>query len=100
LTKVFISLGLQEIKSCLRGKLERYDLATTHDLEFVQEVELADIVLTEVNSIYRFAGTPTVALTDNESIIDEYENVVNIAMFPTSANDLPVIHRALVKCFQ
>ena len=98
MTKVFISLGLQEIKSCLRGNLERYDLNIGKQIEFVEEQELADVVLTEVNSCYRFPDIPTVALTDNIAILGEYENVFEIVPFPTSQNDLPMVHRALVTC--
>lgn len=98
MTKLFISLGLQDIKSCLKGNLERYDLKHEQQLEFVDELELADVVLTEVNSIYRFPNTPTVALTDNVSILSDYENVYEIVPFPTSSNDLPMVHKALIVC--
>lgn len=98
MTKLYISLGLQNIKSCLKGNLERYDLKSGHKIEFVDEVELADVVLTELNSLYRFTNIPTIALTDNDGVLKEYENVVDIAPFPTSQNDLPVIHRAIIAC--
>lgn len=98
MTKLYISLGLLTIKSCLKGNLERYDLKIGQQIEFVDELELANVVLTEVNSLYLFADKPTIALTDNSSIIKEYENVIDIVPFPTSQNDLPVIHRAIVAC--
>lgn len=98
MTKLFISLGLQDMKSCLKGNLERYDLKNERKIEFVEEPELADVVLTEVNSLYRFTKYPTVALSDNESILAEYENVYEIVPFPTNSNDLPMVHRAITKC--
>lgn len=98
MTKLFISMGLLNIKSCLRGNLEIYDLKHGHQLEFVEEQELADVVLTEPNSIYRFANIPTVALSDNENLIAEYENVYAVESFPMSHNDLPPIHTAILSC--
>jgi len=100
MTKVFISLGLQNIKGCLKGNLEILDLKSGHRLEFVEEVELADVVLTEPNSIYRFPSVATVALTDNEELIKEFDNLIDVVPFPTAHNDLPVVINALVQVSQ
>ena len=94
--KVFISIGLQNMKSCLRGNLEILDLKQGQQLEFVEEVGLCDVVLTEPNSIYMFPDYPVIALSDNISLLSEYEQVLAVSPFPTSYNDLPPIVRALV----
>ena len=94
---VYISMGLQNIKSCLKGNLEVYDLREGQKLNFVLEKELADVVLTEPNSLYLFTGYPTVVLSDNDELVKEYENCVEAVPFPMSQNDLPPIRRALLR---
>lgn len=97
MVKVFISLGLQNIKSCLRGNLERLDLKQGQQLEFVDELGLADVILTEPNSLHLFDEAVTVALSDNNNLLAEFENLIEVVPFPTNHNDLPPVIRALVK---
>jgi len=55
------------------------------------------VVLSELNSVYKYAEYPTVALTDNRDVMLEYDNVIGICPFPTSYNDLPVIRNTLLE---
>ena len=96
MVNVFISLGLQSIKGCLRGNLEVLDLRQGQQLEFVEEKELADVILTEPNSIHLFPTYPTVVLSDNDALLSEFDNLVDVVSFPTSHNYLPPIIKALV----
>lgn len=96
MVNVFISLGLQNMKSCLRGNLEVLDLKRGQQLEFVEELALADVVLTEPNSIYLFPDNVVIALSDNEKLLGEHEYLLDIVPFPTSHNDLPAVIAALV----
>lgn len=96
MVNVFISLGLQNMKSCLRGNLEVLDLKRGQQLEFVEELELADVVLTEPNSIHLFQSNVVIALSDNENLLSEHDYLLDIVPFPTSHNDLPPVISALV----
>lgn len=95
MVKVFISLGLQSIKGTLKGELQIFDLQQGQQIEFVEEKELAEVVLTEPTTIHLFSSYPTVVLSDNFSLLSEFENVVDVVSFPTNHNDLAPVIKAL-----
>jgi len=90
-------MGLQNIKDCFKGNLERYDLQhQPQQLEFTDDVDYAEVVISEPNSIYLFNNTPVIALSDNENLIGEWSQVFDTCPFPTASNDIPCIHKAVL----
>ena len=97
MVRVYVSIGLQNIRSCFKGNLERYDLKNQpQQIEFTDDIDHAEVVIAEPNSVYLFSNTPTIVLSDNEELVKEFEQVFEICPFPMASNDLPCIHKAVI----
>ena len=97
MVRVYVSMGLHDIKSCFKGNLEKYDLYHQPQMiEFVDDVDYAEVVISEPNSVYRYNNTPVIALSDNDELIKEFSQVFDTCPFPTSVNDLPCIYKAVM----